>query len=65
MSEISIIPDLFLGGDSKKFKNWQSAYLGITTCEDCRKKHGKIYGFTAEQYQPEHERCRCTIIPMD
>lgn len=64
MSEISIIPDLFLGGDSNDFKNWQSAYLGITTCEGCRKKHGKIYDFNTERYQPEHERCRCLVVPM-
>ena len=64
MNEISIIPDLFLQGRSIKFKNWQSVYLGITTCGGCRNKHGKIYDFMVEQYQPEHERCRCTIIPM-
>ena len=64
MSEMTFIPDLFLHGNSIKFKNWQSAYIDIKTCEECRNKHGKIYSFDEEQYQPEHERCRCTIIPM-
>ena len=60
MSEMTIIPDLYLEGDSKQWKNWQAIYLDIKTCEDCRKKHGKIYDFNAERYQPEHERCRCS-----
>ena len=64
MSEMTIIPNLFLYGDSKSFKNWQSAYIDIKTCMECRNKHGKIYGFDEKQYQPEHERCRCSIIPM-
>ena len=64
MNEMSIIPDLFLQGDSIVFKNWQSAYIDIKTCGECRKKHGKIYDFNAKSYQPEHERCRCSVIPM-
>ncbi len=64
MNEITIIPNLFLQGNSINYKNWQSAYLDIATCEDCRKKHGKIYNFDAERYQPEHERCKCLVIPM-
>ena len=43
MSETTSIPDLYLDGDSKQWKNWQAIYLDIKTCEDCRKKHGKIY----------------------
>lgn len=39
-------------------------YIDVKTCEDCRTKHGKIYGFNAERYQDEHERCRCFIAPM-
>ena len=42
MSEMTIIPDLYLEGDSKQWKNWQAIYLDIKTCEDCRKKHGKV-----------------------
>ena len=64
MDEITIIPDLFLRGNSKNYKNWQSTYLGLTTCKECRGKHGKIYDFDEDSYQPEHERCRCMIIPM-
>ena len=64
MSEMTIIPDLYLEGNSKQWKNWQAKYLDIKTCQDCRKKHGKIYDFSAERYQPEHERCRCSVIPM-
>ena len=64
MSEMTIIPDLYLEGNSKQWKNWQAIYLDIKTCQDCRKKHGKIYDFNAERYQPEHERCRCSVIPM-
>ena len=64
MNETTILPDLKLGGDSTTWKNWQSQYINLTTCQDCRKKHGKIYDFEAEQYQPEHELCRCSIIPM-
>ena len=64
MNETTILPDLKLGGDSTTWKNWQSQYINLTTCQDCRKNHGKIYDFEAEQYQPEHERCRCSIIPM-
>ena len=64
MDGITIIPNLFLKGDSKNYKNWQSTYLSITTCEDCRGKHGKIYDFNEDTYQPEHERCRCYIVPM-
>ena len=64
MNEMSIVPDLFLHGDSITFKNWQSAYIDIKTCEECRKKNGKIYDFNAKSYQPEHDRCRCSVIPM-
>ena len=64
MSEVTIIPDMYLEGDSKLWKNWQALYLDIKTCQDCRKKHSKIYGFSEKRYQPEHERCRCSIIPM-
>lgn len=64
MSEMTIIPDLYLKGDSTRWKNWQAIYLDIKTCEDCRKKHGKIYGFSAKRYQPEHLYCRCAVIPM-
>jgi hypothetical protein len=64
MSEMTIIPDLYLEGNSKQWKNWQAIYLDIKTCQNCRKKHGKIYDFNAERYQPEHERCRCSVIPM-
>ena len=64
MSEMTIIPDLYLEGNSKQWKNWQAIYLDIKTCQDCRKKYGKIYDFNAERYQPEHERCRCSVIPM-
>ena len=62
MSEMTIIPDLYLEGDSKQWKNWQAIYLDIKTCEDCRKKHGKIYNFDAKRSQPEHENCRCSVI---
>jgi len=64
MSEMTITPDLYLQGDSTRWKNWQAIYLDIKTCEDCRKKHGKIYGFNAMRSQPEHENCRCSVIPM-
>ena len=64
MSEMTIIPDLYLEGDSKQWKNWQAIYLDTKTCEDCRKKHGKIYDFNAKRSQPEHENCRCSVIPM-
>ena len=64
MSEMTIIPDLYLEGDSERWKNWQSLYLNETTCEDCRKKHGKIFNFNAKIYQPEHFFCRCYIVPM-
>ena len=37
MSDVTIIPDLYLEGDSKQWKNWQAIYLDIKTCEDCRK----------------------------
>ena len=46
MSEMTIIPDLYLEGDSKQWKNRQAIYLDIKTCEDCRKNHDKIYNFT-------------------
>lgn len=29
MSEMTIIPDLYLEGDSKRWKNWQAIYLDI------------------------------------
>ena len=64
MSETTIIPDLYLEGNSKQWKNWQAIYLDIKTCEDCRKNHGKIYNFNAKRYQPEHLYCRCSVIPM-
>jgi len=64
MSEMTIIPDLYLEGDSKQWKNRQAIYLDIKTCEDCRKKLGKIYDFHAKCSQPEHENCRCSVIPM-
>ena len=34
---MTIIPDLYLEGDSKQWKNWQAIYLDIKTCEACRK----------------------------
>ena len=61
---MTIIPDLYLQGKSTNWKNWQSIYIDIKTCEECRAKHGKIYVFNAERYQGEHQRCRCFIIPM-
>ena len=64
MSEMTATPDLYLEGDSKQWKNRQAIYLDIKTCEDCRKKHGKIYNFDAKRSQPEHENCRCSVIPM-
>ena len=64
MNETTILPDLKLGGDSTTWKNWQSQYINLTTCQECRKNHGKIYNFDTERYQPKHERCRCSIIPM-
>ena len=50
MNELTIIPDLFLQGDSRNYKNWESAYLGIKTCKECRNKHGKIYAFNVDRY---------------
>ena len=64
MNETTILPDLKLGGNSTTWKNWQSQYINLTTCQECRKNHGKIYNFDTERYQPKHERCRCSIIPM-
>ena len=64
MSEMTIFPDLYLEGDSKQWKNWQANYPDIKTCQNCRIRHGKIYDFKAESYQPEHEKCRCSVIPM-
>ena len=64
MNETTILPDLKLGGDSTTWKNWQSQYINLTTCQECRENHGKIYNFDTERYQPKHERCRCYIIPM-
>ena len=64
MGYMTIIPDLYLQGDSTKWKNWQAMYIDVKTCEDCRTKHGKIYSFNEERYQGEHERCRCFIAPM-
>ena len=64
MGYMTITPDLYLQGDSAKWKNWQAMYIDVKTCEDCRTKHGKIYSFNAERYQGEHERCRCFIAPM-
>ena len=29
MSEMTIIPDLYLEGNSKQWKNWQAIYLDI------------------------------------
>ena len=29
MSETTIIPDLYLEGDSKQWKNWQSKYIDL------------------------------------
>ena len=64
MSEMTIIPDLYLEGNSGHWKNWQAIYLDIKTCQNCRRKHGKIYDFNAERHQPEHDNCRCSILPM-
>ena len=37
---MTITPDLYLQGDSTKWKNWQAMYINVKTCEDCRpKKH--------------------------
>lgn len=64
MNESTILPDLYLNGDSRTWRNWQTLYLDVKTCGSCRKKHGKIYNFNVDHYQPNHERCRCSIIPM-
>lgn len=64
MNKTEILPDLFLEGDSKNFRNWQSEYTQIKTCADCRNNHGKIYDFDVERYLPNHPYCRCYIIPM-
>ncbi len=58
------IPDLYLEGNSIKYKNWQSNYFEANTCRDCREKHGKIYDTNVKSHQPEHIFCRCAIVPM-
>ena len=42
MNELTIIPDLFLQGDSRNYKNWESAYLSIKTCQECRRNNKRI-----------------------
>ena len=56
--------DPYLGGNSRNWKNWQSAYKEPRTCKPCEDKHGRIYPKDSEAYIPEHMRCRCKIIPM-
>ncbi len=57
-------PDLYLQGDSKNYRNWQSLYEDMKTCKPCKDNHGKIYDISAKRYQPEHPYCRCLILPM-
>ncbi len=64
MHNMTITPNLQLQGNSTNLKNWQALYIDVKTCEDCRKKHGKIYPFETNASLPEHEFCRCKIIPM-
>ena len=64
MIRAGIIPDLYLIGISRNFKNWQSAYLDIVTCQECRKRHGEVFNFDVKPPKPEHERCRCIVVPM-
>ena len=63
MSEMTILPDLYLEGNSERWKNWQAMYLNATTCQDCRGEHGKILIFD-KQYLPLHLSCRCSSVPM-
>lgn len=56
--------DSYIGGNSKTWKNWQSTYDDLSTCEPCEEKHGKIYPYDTFPYIPLHLRCRCAIIPM-
>ena len=64
MTTTTIIPDLYIEGDSQTWKNWEAIYLDNKTCQNCREKHGKVYVFGAERYQPEHPHCRCSVVPV-
>lgn len=50
---------------SSNWKHWK-AVLDLKTCEDCRSKHGKIYGMNdiPNPMPPLHFYCRCEINPM-
>lgn len=50
---------------STDYKNWISI-LNLTTCQFCRKQHGKIYLIydIIEIEPPVHDRCGCKIMPM-
>ena len=50
---------------SSNWKHWK-AVLDLKTCEDCRSKHGKIYGMNdiPNPEPPLHYFCRCVVETM-
>lgn len=51
--------------ESKKWKMWR-AIIDMKMCEDCRKKHGKIYEINQKVVPPPplHPHCRCEIVRL-
>lgn len=52
--------------ESRHFLNW-IAMLDLSTCQDCRSRHGQIYprNEPPEKKPPLHLNCRCEIKPME
>lgn len=57
-------PDKKLKGDSINWRNHESRWL-LTTCDDCKDIHGKIYKpqITPIEYE-QHPNCKCTAPTM-
>ena len=59
--------DIFIPSTVSSFncKHWK-AVLDLKTCEDCRSRHGKIYGMSdiPNPMPPLHYFCRCVVESM-
>lgn len=63
---MQITKDKRLGGNSSKWKNYQSELL-LTTCNNCDDRHGKIVSvndWLAELTVKLHLRCCCSLVNM-
>ena len=61
-----VLPNKKLRGNSQNWLNYQST-LSITTCSECKSRHGKIVSSDDKMAQSTlllHLFCQCLLLPM-